>query len=112
MSQRVRSKLHHYTRIASTGHLGPVVGDVRRWAWSTDDAVGLARDLTVPFDPPPARVALDIRKLDEQTAARLFSEEGLDDQAAIDMESSRRFWQDGIPGAYAAIHEEGTPCHV
>lgn len=52
MSQRVRSKLHQYTRLASTGHLGPVVGDVRRWAWSTDDAVGLARDLTVPFDPP------------------------------------------------------------
>lgn len=112
MAHRLRSKINQYSRLASTGHLGPVIADLRRWIWSTDDAVGLARDLTVPLVPPPALVPLEIRPLDETTAKSLFSEKGLDNRAAIDMESRRRFWDDGLPGAFVAIDDHGTPCYV
>lgn len=112
MPNRIRSKINQYGRLAAGGNLSPIAEDVRRWAWSRDLAVGLERDLTIPHEPPPARVEIEVRKLDDATAERLFSEDGLEPRAALDMESRRRFWEDGIPSAYVALDENGTPCYV
>lgn len=112
MAKRVRSKIKQYARLVSGGNFKPIMEDVRRWAWSADIAVGLERDVTMQFEPPPARVQLDIRKLDDVIAARLFSEEGLDPHSVLDMQARRRFWEDGIPDAYVAMDDEGTPCYV
>lgn len=112
MPHRLRSKFKQYTRLVSGGHVGPIMKDVRRWTWSTDEAVGLERDMTRPHEPPSARVPIEIKRLDEEIATRLFSEDGLDPQALLDMESRRRFWDDRLPNAYVAVDDGGTPCYV
>lgn len=112
MNQRVRSKISQYRRMAAGGNIRPIMEDVRRWTWSDDLAVGLERDLTVTHDPPPARVAIEIHTLDDETATRLFSEKGLEPNAVLEMESRRRFWEDRIPDAYVAVDETGMPCYV
>jgi hypothetical protein len=112
MKQRVRSKIRQYGRILAGGNVRPIFEDLSRWAWSHDRAVGMERDLTLSFEPPAARVPIEVVRLDNAHAVRLFSEEGLDTSSVLDMESRRRFWEDGIPDAYVAIDEEGIPCFV
>lgn len=112
MNQRIRSKIRQYSRLVSGGHATLILEDVHRWAWSNDFAVGLQRDLNAPHEPPPARVPIEIRKLDDTIASRLFSEDDLDPSALLEMESRRRFWEDRIPDAYVAIDDEGIPCYV
>lgn len=112
MKSRIRSKVRQYGRIIGGGHFRPVLDDLSRWAWSDDRAVGMERDLTAPIEAPAARVPIEVAKLDETLAVRLFSEDGLDPASTLDMESRRRFWEDGLPGAYVAIDDNDVPCYV
>lgn len=112
MPRRVVSKVEQYRRIVAGGSIRPVFQDLSRWAWSKDRAVGMSRDLTVPFDDPEALVPFEIAPLDETLAARLFSEDGVDGASLLDLESRRRFWRDRLPGAYVAVAPDGTPYYV
>jgi hypothetical protein len=111
MDPRVSTKLKQYGRMVSSKDFHPLAEDLRRWAWSEENAVGLERDLSLTFEPPPARVPVDIRELDDDLAERLFSADGLDEQGVFEMESRRRFWEDRIPTAYVAVAED-VPCYV
>jgi len=112
MQPRVRSKVRQYGRMVAGGNIRPVFDGISRWTWSHDRAVGMERDLTMPFEAPTARVPIEVAKLDDSLAKRLFSDQGLDPSATLDMESRRRFWQDGVPGAHVAIDDQGVPCFV
>ncbi len=112
MSNRVASKIKQEARLLRTGGLRPLASDLGRWAWSSDLAVGMARDLTVPHAAPAAKVALDIVPLDDHLASRLFDVAELDPGALGEMEARRRLWEDGIPNPYVAVDDTGTPCYV
>lgn len=112
MKRRVRSKIKHYGRLVASGEVRPVLTDLVRWTWSQERAVGMERDLTRAHEAPPARVPIEVAQLDDTLAKRLFDEEGLDQDSTLDMMARRRFWEDGIPGAYVAVDSDGVPCYV
>jgi len=112
MANRVASKLKQQARLVKAGGLRPLASDLRRWTWSNDLAVGMARDLTVPHTPPQAKVALEIVPLDDHLAALLFDARQLESEALRDMEARRRLWKDRIPTAYVAVDSSGAPCYV
>jgi len=112
VAQRLASKLKQQVRLVRSGGLRPLGADLRRWTWSDDLAVGMARDMAIAHAPPPARVPIDIVPLDDRLAGLLFDGTGLDPAALRDMEARRRLWSDGIPTAFVAVDETGTPCYV
>lgn len=112
MRSGLGAKFRQYSRIIAAGRVRPIVEELTRWTWFRDDYVGMERDLTVPHEAPPARVPIEVVKLDEPLAKRLFSEDGVDPVSALDLARRRRIWEDGLPGAYVAIDDNDVPCYV
>ncbi len=112
MASRIISKLRYYLRLFLAGDIGVIWADVRRWTWSNERAYGLVRDLTVSFTPPPARIPIEVRPLDEELAREAFDTTGLDQTVRRELESRRRLWEEGLGTAYVAVDGEGRPCYV
>uniref|UniRef100_Q07KU7 GCN5-related N-acetyltransferase n=1 Tax=Rhodopseudomonas palustris (strain BisA53) TaxID=316055 RepID=Q07KU7_RHOP5 len=71
---------------------------------------GMRRDLATPFEPPQARIPIEIRQLRAEDIPVLF-EEKVPVREAADMITRRRHLAAGIPQCYVAIDaRNGTPC--
>jgi GNAT superfamily N-acetyltransferase len=57
------SKGRSALRLIATGHWRSAWSALRARLWSDTRAVGLRRDVTVPFTPPPAKLAVDVTPL-------------------------------------------------
>ena len=82
--------------------------------WSDDACYGLRRDLSIPFDPPAARIFLTVRALQEKDFPRLFNREGPDvspDEILWRMRRSTEL-EAGIKTCYVAVTPEGNPCYA
>lgn len=109
---RITSKLAYYGRLVRTGDRGALLGDLRRWCWSDEDAFGLSRDLTVPYTPPPARIAFSIHRLTPLLADRVLDPSDLDPADRREVEHRRRLFESGLGTGFVALNDEGAPCYV
>ena len=112
MLRRILSKALYFVRLASSGDAGALWADARRFAWSDAHFLGLSRDLTVPFEHPAARIAFEVRPLDDELAKLVFNSEGLVPLERRELEHRRRIWESGLGRAYVAIDTEGQPCYL
>jgi GNAT superfamily N-acetyltransferase len=96
-------------------------GDGRRRLWraarvrlySRCAAVGLRRDLSVPFAVPPAKVALVVRPLrSDDDLSFIAAVPELDPQAARGRLDQRRLLTADIPTCWIAVDPDGTPCYM
>ncbi len=55
----------------------PIAGDLHRWMWSDDQAVGGRGTSPSPMKRNQAPVSIDVRRIDEQAAKELFPRAGV-----------------------------------
>ena len=77
-------------------------------------SVGLRRDLDAPFDPPPSRVSLRVRPLEERDVPALL---GPPEGGEPEVEASARGYRlrmlaGGLDRCYVAVTRDGTPCFM
>jgi GNAT superfamily N-acetyltransferase len=96
-------------------------GDGRRGLWraarvrlySRREAVGLRRDLSVPFAVPPAKIPLIVRPLRaDDDLSFIASVPGLAPQAAQDRLGQRWLLTADLPTCWIAVDPDGTACYM
>lgn len=77
-------------------------------------ALGLRRDLTVPFTAPDAKIPIGIRRLEPRDYPALFATDALDiDDEERRLRTSRReLAEEGLGTGYVAVTEADEPCYV
>jgi hypothetical protein len=77
-------------------------------------SLGLARDLTVPFPAPPAKIPLTVRPLRDEDWATLFDL----DAAGISADERElrlhrlELAREGVGSPFVAVTDEGEPCYL
>ncbi|MFN8639685.1 MAG: N-acetyltransferase [Dehalococcoidia bacterium] len=112
MPGRITSKIAYYRRLSADGDREALLGDLRRWWWSDEDAFGLSRDLTMPHTPPAARIAISIHPLTRELADRVLDPTGLDPADRREVAHRRRLFESSLGTGYVALTEDGSPCYV
>jgi GNAT superfamily N-acetyltransferase len=81
--------------------------------YSRRDAVGLRRDLSLPFAVPPAKIPLSVRPLrSDDDLAFIAAVPALDAQAARGRLDQRRLLRAEIPTCWIAVDPNGTTCYM
>lgn len=81
--------------------------------YSRRDAVGLRRDLSLPFAVPPAKIPLIVRPLrSDDDLSFIAAVLGLDAQAALGRLDQRRLLTADIPTCWIAVDPNGTACYM
>lgn len=94
-------------------------GHARAWravslrVYSRSRSIGLARDLTLPFQAPAARIPVIVRPLGAQDhLAFLDPVPGLSSKSAWYRRLQRRLLMAGLPGCWIAVKTDGKPCYM
>lgn len=84
---------------------------VSRHVYGHSRAVGLRRDLTVPFEKRPAKVPITVRPL-EPSEATLFEPGHADASESYEQRSRRQLLESGLGTCWAAVDDQGEVCYV
>jgi GNAT superfamily N-acetyltransferase len=93
----------------------------RRWLWRTARqrlysrrvAIGLRRDMSVPFPVPPAKIPLVVRQLQPGDDLSFIAEHAeLPPQAAQQRADQRWLLSEDLPTPWVAVDPEGTVCFM
>jgi GNAT superfamily N-acetyltransferase len=97
-----------------TGHHHKVWQVVREKLHSDTLSLGLYRDLSVPFDPPSAKIPIEVRPLRPQDDLPFLDiDKDLQPHGGALMRSNLlRLLKAGIPQCYVAFARDGQPCYV
>jgi hypothetical protein len=96
-----------------TGGAKEAFGDVSRWAWSEDLAVGLQFDFGSDVaDPPSSLVPLTAQLLTDELAPNVFDLTGLNSSDRLYLERRRSIWEAGFDGGWLAVDPEGEPAYL
>jgi RimJ/RimL family protein N-acetyltransferase len=96
------------------GHSRKLVESLKTRLDSVTPSLGLARDLQVPFEPPPAKVPVEVRPLrpGEEIDFLAMDDPDLDDDAAHMILQQRRLL-DSVPGTcWIAVDRDGRPAYM
>lgn len=95
------------------GAMGPAVAAVRRKLWSSDEAVGLGRNLRKPHTAPSALLPITVRPL-VGTDVPAVLEDGatLSPEEKWDRRYRRLLLESGIGRPYVAVTADGEPCYT
>lgn len=97
---------------SSTGRRRLLEGVRVRLHWRRD-AVGLRRDVSVPFAAPAAKVPVTVRPLrPDDDLAFIADDPGLAEQEAAERSSRRSLVNADIPTCWIAVDSEGTACYM
>jgi len=95
------------------GHAGEVIRELRRRLYSTRRSYCLLRDLSVEFPSPQAKIAIAVRRLEEEDVPAILDvsrrQTGSDRSARM---RRLRLIEYGIPTCYVAVTSDGTPCYL
>ena len=83
--------------------------------WHSDaEAIGLRRDVTIPFSPPQAAIPISIRELQERDIPILFGSDGeqLSGGAMRQRAMGLRMVKSGLRTCYVAVTDDNSPCYV
>lgn len=95
-----------------SGGVQDAKADLARWAWSENHAIGLRRELAVEPSPPPSKVPLSVRPIDETIAPRIFDVEGLSPIDRHYLERRRNIYDAGFRGGWCTVDDAGEPAYV
>jgi GNAT superfamily N-acetyltransferase len=93
----------------------------RRWLWRTAlqrfysrrVAIGIHRDLSVPFAVPPAKIPLVVRQLrPDDDLSFIAAVPGLAPRAAEERAAQRWLLSAGLPNCWVAVDPDGTVCFM
>ncbi|NVN53456.1 hypothetical protein HLY00_3804 [Mycolicibacterium hippocampi] len=97
---------------SSTGRRRVLEGIRVRLYWRRD-AVGLRRDVSVPFAAPPAKIPVTVRRLrPDDDLAFIAEDPDLPPQEAAERDSRRELLRADIPTCWIAVDSEGTGCYM
>lgn len=94
------------------GDGGDVIADLRRWAWSESDACGMRFSRGDVAAPPPARVALHVRPLDESIASAVFDVADLSADDQLYLDRRRAIYDAGFTGGWLAVDDDDRPAYL
>ena len=107
------------TVVSNLELLGTRAGRRQVWRIGLDrlcsrrSAVGIARDLTVPWPTPPAKVPFEVRQLQPDDDLSLVADvPGLDPRQAQDRANQRWLLSSGLPVPWIAVDQEGSVCLI
>ena len=112
--RHVADKVRVVAELVLKGRWASAFRRLRRWiSWDTL-AYGLRRDLSVPFEAPPAKIPLAVRPLRESDIERLVGEQGtaLTGDEAFQLKSSLALFRLGIRTCYVATTLDDQPCFL
>jgi hypothetical protein len=89
-----------------------VLADLRRFAWSEAEAVGLRFTYGTPTNPPPADVPLTPVPLDAALAAKVFDMTDLSPMDRHYLERRAAMWEAGFGGGWVAVDDHGEPVYL
>jgi RimJ/RimL family protein N-acetyltransferase len=93
----------------------------RRWLWRTAlqrlysrrVAIGIRRDLNVPYAVPPAKIPLVVRQLrPDDDLSFIAAVPGLAPRAAQERADQRWFLSVDLPTCWVAVDPDGKPCFM
>ncbi|MHC1560572.1 GNAT family N-acetyltransferase [Actinomycetospora sp. C-140] len=86
---------------------------MRRRLWSDEDAFGLSRDLSVPFEAPKALVDVHVRSIEERDIPYVLD---VDDQQSPeerwDRATRKRLLEAGIGAGQVGVTPDDIPCYT
>jgi len=91
-----------------------VFSEMRKWLYSNTTFLVLCRDLTLPFDAPPAKIPLTIRPLEDGDISNLFNVNALGITSEGFYYRANRLYllKAGIGTCYVAVASDNTPCYM
>ena len=110
MKDRISSALH----LARSGEWAEIRHVLRHYWHSDTTAIGLRRDISVPFSAPTAALPLTVRPLLDRDIPFLFGSDGdhLTGEAKRTRAMGLRMVHAQLPTCYVAVTAEGQPCYV
>ncbi len=111
---RRTTKLRTMAALVRAGHYDEVKRYFQRWLFSDSFSYGLRRDLTVPFEAPPAKVPLTVRPMREDEARELLDTRvsGLSGQGLYERMNRLEFVAAKIPTCFVAVAKNDEPCYM
>jgi len=111
---RARSALTWLVRLLKAGQPGVILEILRRKIYSNSTSLCLRRDLTQPFEAPPAKIQITVRPVHDAEAANLFNPgaSGLSVDEIHDRIARMGLFRSGIPQCHVAIDKNGAPCYA
>jgi hypothetical protein len=100
--------------LLSRGHVSVVSGQLGRWLYSDISYLGLLRDLILPFDSRPAKIALTLRPIDKGDTAKLLNldEPGISGQGAYERWDRLHLLDAGFGTCYVTVTANNCPCYM
>jgi hypothetical protein len=107
-------KLRKLFRIIRSGDVRFIYESVRRWVYSDAHALGLRIDLTRPSRPPPARLNLKVRPIEERDFPVFTNVDvpGLSREEVSLRTSAAALLRSDLQTCYVAVTEDDTPCYL
>lgn len=111
---RAISGLTWLVRLLKAGQPGVILEILRRKIYSNSTSFCLRRDLTEPFQAPPAKIPITVRPIQDAEAATLLNPDisGLSSGEIHDRIARLGLFRSGIPQGYVAIDKNGAPCYA
>lgn len=111
---RLGSKLGTMITLLRAGHRAEVGRRLRGWLHSDSLSYGFRRDLARPFQAPPARIPITVRRIEKGEGLELLNVRGRDltGEGTYQRMSRRQFLESGIPLGYVAVTSDNRPLFV
>jgi hypothetical protein len=112
--QRLLNKARAMLVLVRNGKFKEAWQEVRLWLYSDSLSYGLRRDLTVPFEPPDARLPIHVRPLTAADVPAVFQAHHPDSSDVDDYLIANRhnFYQQQVPTCYVAVTEDDEPTYI
>ena len=113
-ASRLSNKLRGWGYLIGQGRHREFLKSFRNMVWSKTSAVGLRRDLTHPWDPPHAAIALTIRPLRQEDLPGFFETDSRPAETAGVLGRMERaaFLHAGIGTCFVGVSPQGEPCYL
>lgn len=114
MVQRVVRKLSFAHGYLQQHDFGEIESILRTKAWSTEQALGLSRDLAVPFPAPAAMIPIQVRPIQPTDVRSLLnaSEAGIPDAERRDRTTRLHLLDAGFSSCFVATTADGQVCYI
>lgn len=108
--RRIGPMAGRFLRLVRRGQLRPAVKSAGRLAWSTSREYGMRRDLSLPFDPEPARIEIRVRPAEPRDLDLLFAPSAGDSRTQLWRQE--RLVVANIPTCWVAVDPDEIPCFM
>jgi hypothetical protein len=107
-------QINRFIQMIKRGHLSLLLKEIKRRFYSDSRAIGLRRDLYVPFEAPEAAVQIEVRAININDYTSLLDTENLSlsDAEFYDRMSRRDMVNSGLSECFVAVTSQDEPCYM